>query len=505
MKGFIGKIDRRQAVLLSLIILAGALLRISQVNYPLDNPDFGRDLLISRHIAFFNEATLLGPANPFLETFKNSPLYYYLLAALVRVWDNAVAVNLANLALQVSIIPIVFLAGKKAFNGRVGLASAAVIAFNPVQISQAAYLWQPHLMSWFVNLALLVFVGAATKKSFRGMLGAAVILATAGAINNAAFALAPAFLAAAYLTFKNWSRLAVVALVLILSSVAYFIPNLIYVLSQPSFGPNFGHSLMPGAILPNLLANLSAFLTSWTGLEMLPAAVVGALLAPVVIWAVKRPGFDQAKLLLIAGAVGSFFLVSSPLRLPWRPDYFTPILSLVAILLAVVWSRLPGNLYKSVFLAILLLFPISKFEPQLPFRDLPKISSAARAIENLISEVRRTDGRGDLNFFRIVYYPGKLKNEIVLSYDAVFWYELERDWQQRLTYLVSSDFGYRGLGSNDYLVLACRQITGDECQGKLADDQSSGRTAFLVGDGTFQKIDHFYQHDGFNFYLMKRY
>lgn len=489
-------------VILALIVILGAALRLGQVNYPLDNPDFGRDFLISRHIAIFGEQTMQGPANPVLQTLKNSPLYYYLLAAVIRIWDSPLAPLLVNFVLQLSIIPLVFLTGRRLFGDRVGLVAAALMAANPLSITESAYFWQPYLMAWLISLAILVFTLAAPRKHSLLLLVSAWLLATSGTVNNAAFGLIPAFLTLVWVVTKNWARLLLATTVLGVTVGIYFLPNFLYVRGQAPAGFHPAESLVPGQFFSNLGVNFTALFSNFFNWGSF-SALAGVALTLLVIWVYKRE--RNGVLLALAATIGSFIVLAAPLKLPWRPDYFTPLLTPLVLLISYTLTQLPHRFLSYALLTGLLIFPVSKFTLQTPLRDLPKVTTATTAVEQEIAKIQMQLGLPDRKFFRIIYYPGKLNGNIVLSYDAVFWAGLESDWQTKMTYLVSSDFGYRSSNGNDYLVLACREITGPDCLGQFQADQPSGKTEFIVGTGSFGEARSFYEKDGFNLYLLKRF
>ncbi len=502
--GLLRKINRREVVVLSLITLLGAGLRLSQVDYPLDNPDVGRDLLISRHIAYFNEHTALGPANPLLGVFKNSPLYYYLLAAIIRIHDSFIWVSVVNLILQISIIPMVYLTGKRMFNGRVGLIAAGVLAFNPLAISEAAYFWQPNLMSWFINLSLLTFVFAVIKKNLALLVISAVFLATAGAVNNSALVLIPAFLLINFLLFGKSLKFYLSSLTLIITLTAYFLPNLVYWSSRSGISLEFSHKIAPDQALLNLWDNLGTFTSEWWSLGSFASLSFSLLTIGFTIWLIRKKTQDRSNISLIVLVIVSFFILSSPFHLPWRPDYFTPIFTPMSLLITALLIHVPNRLLRVALLGLLLVFPLLKFPFQPPLQNLTKILSATRAIEYKVLAISKTAHPTDLDFFRIVYYPGKLDGKVVLSYDAVFWYQIEKDFGNRMSYLINSDFGYRSLNTNEFLILGCREISNEECLGQLINGQSLHQAEFLIGRGNFQEVELFYHQNGFNFYLFKR-
>ena len=253
-----------EGLLLLLLLGVAILIRVNQLDFPLFNPDFSRDSLIGRHIAQFGETTNFGPVNPLLGQLKNSPLYYYLLAGVIKISDNFYFLQFFNLILQLVPIICFYIIGKILYGRKVGALTAFFFSVNPVIVPAAGYFWQPYLMNVFLGLGLLAGVFFLNRRNFPGIIFSSLLLTLAGLIQNSAWGLVPAFWVLGYfLLQKNLFRaLAMVASNLALAAL-FFIPNVASDHILNPISPIQNLNLNPTDLVASLWSNWIFFISSF--------------------------------------------------------------------------------------------------------------------------------------------------------------------------------------------------------------------------------------------------
>lgn len=110
--------------------------------------------------------------------FKHPPLYNYLIAANYKIFGSsrlaAVSVSIAFGSLMVLII---FLLGRELYDDRVGLLAAFFLCIDPIHWICSEKIWMETTMSFFILLAILLFVYGQKQKKYLLFSGLSIGLA----------------------------------------------------------------------------------------------------------------------------------------------------------------------------------------------------------------------------------------------------------------------------------------------------------------------------------------
>lgn len=164
-----------QDKILLLIILAGFILRALYLDYPLSDifwwGDGSRDFLVASHIVKYGEFPSTGPYNLLATVgINNSPVYFYVLAALLTPFNHPLTLSFFNIILQTISLILVYLIARIMFGRGAGLLASSIFAFNPQIIKQSEYIWQPYLMQPVALLALYLLLRGLKVRSYLTLL-----------------------------------------------------------------------------------------------------------------------------------------------------------------------------------------------------------------------------------------------------------------------------------------------------------------------------------------------
>ncbi|MFZ5438157.1 MAG: hypothetical protein ACOZAK_03850 [Patescibacteria group bacterium] len=145
-------------ILLISIVILGLFLRwqkIDQLVWEQEGNDESRDMLVAEHIVNYQEEVLRGPlAAGGLDWLLNSPLYFYLIAAIWSITKDPLAL-MKVWATLMSLIPLIgYYIGKEIKNNQLGLIIALMLAINIELIHESKQLLQPFLLPFFSTLFL---------------------------------------------------------------------------------------------------------------------------------------------------------------------------------------------------------------------------------------------------------------------------------------------------------------------------------------------------------------
>ncbi len=144
--------------LLMFFMLVGLFLRLRW--WP-DYLSFGfeqaNDAVSSSNIYLQKNLTLLGPMTE-VEGIFHSPIYYYIIGLIYFLFGkNPAWVSLFIILINLTCIPIIYFVGKKIFNGRVGLISAAIFTVSYEVISYSLWIANASFALPFIILAFYFF------------------------------------------------------------------------------------------------------------------------------------------------------------------------------------------------------------------------------------------------------------------------------------------------------------------------------------------------------------
>lgn len=412
-------------IFLLAILLASFILRVNRLDYPLSYTfawgDGTRDYLVASHIVRYHEFPKTGPYNLLDSSgVKSSPVYFYILALPLIIYNHPLTLAVVNLLLQMVSLVLIYLITKNQFNQKTAIISLILFSFNPEVIKFADYIWQPYLMLPLALLGVYLFI--------RGHPVLSMIAASLSfAIHNSALP----WLAALLLLKFNLKSLVTVTLTL---SVLY----LPVILSSPSLNAFPAQTL--GGYLNNLNSNLDIFLEAFYVNKLF----LLVLIATILLYRYKPKTIFFIVLFCLPIAFASFF---DKIRFHYLILSAPAFIVIVAYILDNVKPRI---LKLILFGLIFWIFSghgqfIKDFKK--PFENQTFVDEV---IEKIISELP------DQHSFQVKSYA---LDKYTFDYpvlDTILLVSLENKLKVKLA-KVSDDspFNHVQINKKDYLVLTC--------------------------------------------------
>lgn len=149
------KKNRRELVVLGIILLVGAFLRLYKIEaYMTFLGDEGRDVIIVRRFLKYFDLMLVGPGTSIGNMYLG-PLYYYLMApALFLANYSPIGPAIQIAVLGVVSVAFVWLMGRRWWGRTAGLVAAALYAISPTVIIYSRSSWNPNIMPFFSLLCI---------------------------------------------------------------------------------------------------------------------------------------------------------------------------------------------------------------------------------------------------------------------------------------------------------------------------------------------------------------
>jgi len=159
------KDNRKEAIILGLVILIGAIFRLYKIDgYMTFLGDEGRDVIIVRRLLVDFDPILIGPRTSIGDMYLG-PLYYYMMAPALLLS----ALNPVGPAIMIALLGVVtilfiwyvtrlWFSPEKTGQGRAlsvaGLVAAGLYAISPVVIEYSRSSWNPNIMPFFALLTI---------------------------------------------------------------------------------------------------------------------------------------------------------------------------------------------------------------------------------------------------------------------------------------------------------------------------------------------------------------
>ena len=487
--------------------------------------DYARDYLVARHIAFFHEFPLTGPDGAF-GTLLPSPLYLYLWAPVVLLFDDVRALAVANLFFQLAGIVLMFFIARNIFGNAAALFASAVWALSDAIVMQSAFPWQPYEMEIALLVALLFLVHAHVKKRLYYLAWALIAFAVAISFHYSALGIAPVFLAVAALVAHEQRAprrmYAIGSIIFVASLVLAHAPAMWYVIShgvfveaiRPVIHSSGGSSIL--LIVQHFFQRIPIALGVLLGTNEARLLVsAGILVAFTVLYFLNsKRRFNLYMVSMLMGLVALHMFVSllpDPGGQTAFPDrYYLPGLPLMVLLIAGSVEELvayAGKFFRITIMCLALIFvllaaptsmqwllsytraPLQMGQQQLiaPFSSNREYHPSIQAVESVIRSIKETKQFTNLHFFSMVGYRVYDAESVVRENyaDEVFWAPLEKLFDTKLVTLDDGTIrGWSSLGGDDYLFVWCFVAnTSDErsaCQKVFRADYPSYRIVQTV-------------------------
>lgn len=472
------------------LLLISFLIRFYNFDYPIINGEVQRDYLVGRHIAYFGERVLTGPCCLWNGTFGNlrhSPVYYYFIAFLLRLFDNLMWVSFVNLALQVLSVWLLFKIGQLLFNSKTGLVAATFFALSSYGVEQSVYMWQPRLMSAFFLLTALLLTLTWKKHERRFLFVALPLFIFAGSIHSSLFALMPSLIVLIVYFFRKKILDRNLIFFLIIESlfgwlIAY--GSVVVFLIQTKIVQGYLQKALvdlwvhSSQEFVNQIVTIiqQLFMSFFSSIHPLTLST-GLILTGIVFFRVKQKDSHNTSLVILLGIVLQFVVVVAFIKAPIWQFYLTPLFPLLFLIVAygltIVRQR---NTQEKIVKAILYLFFIWMFSNSLSFLNprLRTITQVDEGVESMVTEIKdiaRQKGTQQLDFFQMFVVSKGVRSPPLA--DLVFWVPLEKKLQTQLFTLTDEAQSYAlGPKSHEFVFLICQSdpgmVTEYECMSYFA-------------------------------------
>lgn len=149
------KNNRKEAVLLGIIILVAAFFRLWRIDEYLPFlGDEGRDVRVVRRLILEFDPILIGPRTSIGDMYLG-PLYYYLIAPFLAFFRFSPAGPASFVALLgTATVGFVWLVAREWFGKVAGIVAALFYAVSPVVITLSKHSWNPNIMPFFALLSI---------------------------------------------------------------------------------------------------------------------------------------------------------------------------------------------------------------------------------------------------------------------------------------------------------------------------------------------------------------
>lgn len=476
--------------ILAAILVLSCLVRVARLDYPLSGAfiwgDGTRDYLIANHIVLYKEFPLLGPFNLLYDTgLYNSPIYYYILALFLIIYNNVLTLGLVNIVLQICTIFLIYFIAKKIFDQKTAALATTIFSFNPYVLSQSDYIWQPHLSQPLAYLGLLLAILFYERGKYIFLFGCALSLALSFAIHNSAFPWIPIFLIAAFRHFR-------VLLLFIIFLGLLYLPVGIFTIQNSALKDSWNISLFA----QNISQYFNNFYTNTYG--MLEAFNINNWWTAVVLvlgifYFARSKDAKKTKI----SAVLLLILFLSPIIFAsffnkFRLHYLTLSFGVITIFLAKISTLILKHKVVAILLIFLLIktttFDFQFLKPQKTLFENQKLIDHISQI--IVMEM------GDSTFVLKSYAISEAIQEYP-TLDTIFLIPLEHKLNKKLAIVSDkSPYNLEQIGGTGYVVIACHEFT------YLSRWQECLET-FKRGYPTYAILKNLYTGDNLAIYLSK--
>lgn len=455
----------KPTIIFILILLVSFIIRLNNFDYPLLNGEAHRDYLVGRHIIKYQEFPLTGPCCLWNSTFglvRNSPTYYYLIAAILSIKDDILFLGAVNITLQLLTITIVYLLAKSLFGPDVALISAILFSTSYEIMRQSLFFWQPHAMHPFILTSFLFLLLAWVKSNYRLLLTSIFFFFFAASLHNSVYAALPTFALLIFYILKRQKKsiiyyLSVLGVSLTTFLLLYF-PWFIHAtggketeaILRFSYGPLF--VLSPAEFLNGFITTTGVFFKSFL---FSPYIIFLMLIGLLLYFVLQKDRLKRYYFSILLIATIQFLLVASIFKSTFWSFYLTPVFGLFIILVAetinTVLSR--NTLLKVAKVALIILlvkvfsFDFAYFYSGPPLKNERGINAGVQAIKSEVQNI-------SLDSFRFKVYAGGI--ESLPTADLPFWSLLEKDLNRKFIRVVDSANSYELINRDDYIFVVCQ-------------------------------------------------
>lgn len=502
------------------LLLIGLWLRLYRLpqNYDVAQGDVARDYLVAHHIVADKEYPTLGPWNSVYTSLRNSPLYYYFLAAFLLIKDDIYTLGVVNVVLQMISIGALFALANILFGIAPAMLVGTMLVVNPQFLNQADIMWQPHATMPFYYASYALLAWGFTRKSFAATCFAGLVYVWSLGMGFYGVPTLPGFVVLAGLTLKRigagpvksttlFACMAFLGLVLYASvfqdvlrggQQLSLVNEDVYVRSLSQYLGNF---------VSNIVILFNGFLYKYdSGLApqwvrgMVQTALIAFLVYYLVSNKTKRAGYVWA----LTAFTLQLLVIASLLKGVVYDHYFVAGVGplVVAVSEAVIDAlKRRGVAAAASALTIVCALPfVTPSVGNLRWRLLENNvyqshAQAVRSVVNALPQIRVRYTQDWQYRFQIVVY---IKEDGETASDSIFWVPLEKELGTKLTRVQNEGRSFAPIGSNDYVFLVCMDYE------RLAESQDQCAGYFLSRHPLHREKETIYQNGRYIIYLLEK-
>lgn len=439
--------------------------------------DVHRDYLIANHIVSFHEYPLTGPQNSF-STFRNSPIYYYILAAFLLIYNHFLFLQVVNIVFQVCSIVLLYILYRKFASQYVSLAGVLLYTTSYAFLSHSFYMWQPYLMEPVLIGAYIYFADFVQKRKIKYLYISGMLFSLALALHMSVI---PVFISlifiAIYLLRHNTNTIlrflvytTILMIVLFLPTFLIFVSNKLYLSMNSSYFLDNRFSLF--IIGDKLISNIVYFFRN-SFFEFNNILLTLTLASFTGYWFRK----DKQRIVIsMMYAIFVFhFVVLSIYSKASFSHYYIPVLPIYFFLLAYTWDVIVAKLmysrylYSAVVTLLIYIFSINGISliPRTADITYHEFNKGVEVISNKISQLEKKDHTVKQKYQVIIIW----RDEFYFPwYEAPFFiHQLEKQSGSPLVRVSNTDNNIQILNSNDYIFVLCEEsINVAKCLPKVS-------------------------------------
>lgn len=465
----------KKSTILTLFLLA-IFIRLYNLDYPLTNQEVHVQHLISSHIVNFGEHLLVGSFNGTFPSLGKTPVYNYILSLPIFFYDSLMFVNLINLVLQVASIYILFELAKAIFDEKTAIVALIFMSFSSVLVTQAEWVWQPHLMFFLITLAFYFLYQTYKDGGLKHLLLSNFFFALSISVHMSSFSLIPIYLISIYLIYKNrkdGSKIPILSTVFLAGMVLFLYLPLIFhhnrfdTVATVSLNEKLVTSITQFA--GNFITKLATFQKA-VNFDTLSGLIMAFLLFFYFARSQRYKKEKTISLILFLTVISPIFAASF-FNETFLPQHFTAIYGLfyilVSRLLLGIFYTKKASLKKLLVFLIIIFFTLNfsrnfeKLEPKPILKNFKTHKNITSSITNSVYEIEEDSFQFRLYTSDIVdKTPGD-----VWFFDTLFWPSLEREFKRRFTKTIQEPRGYwyEVTNTNENLIVGCfGYINGQE-------------------------------------------
>jgi hypothetical protein len=452
--------------------------------------DDTKDYTLANHIITYHDFPLLGPYNGGThDELRASPIYYYLLAGILTIYNSPFSILFVLLLLQIGGLIALYLLTEDILSPPLASLITVLYAFHPTFLTSSIRIWNPVFMLPFLSISFYFLYKGYCSKSRNYLLASSFFLVFAIMLHNSAIIFLPLFLFGLIHTQVSQKEKFHILVSGIAFSFLFMLPVIVFYIKSPhllSFSKLSTSIFLPfstqsflasGMSFFNRLGIIQPYLLTFLGISL-----VG------YFWQ-EKVSYRKWSVLLILELLFLQVVIISLLSNPhefYFDTFLWPILGSIVLCLYTLFSRFKfGNIYFLVSIICVSASLFSSFPQRTSSfgKTTTQLSDAVRHTAVQLAQIKTAHHYTDYSFFYLysayphLQYVSQIPMTNYIISDAVFLSPLEHILR---TKLVQPDTGLYRL----------HQISSAQTATHIVFVCYAGQTAQQACLSTFTKNHH---------------